>query len=107
MILEPMSCCSRTYIVLHDTKRLNSLDKCNNAIKYLKTKFARACIKSIKNTQNASKLAYRFVPIQDFSHNSDIDWSKSIVDIDKQLYEKYNITKDEIEYIEKTINPMA
>ena len=47
-----------------------------------------------------------FVPLQDFTGNSDIDWSKPIPDIDKQLYKKYNLTKEEIAFIEKIIKPM-
>ena len=47
-----------------------------------------------------------FVPLQDFTGNSDIDWSKPIPDIDKQLYKKYNLTKEEIANIEKIIKPM-
>lgn len=53
--------------------------------------------------------AYRFsrVHLQDFTSSSDIDWSKSISDIDQQLYRKYNLTQEEIDYIENTIKPMA
>lgn len=104
-IMEPNSCCSRSYVVIHSDK-FNSLDSCNNIIKYTQTKFMRACVKAIKNTQNASKQAYKFVPLQDFTSNSDIDWLQSIDNIDKQLYKKYNLTQEEIDYIEKTIKPM-
>lgn len=41
---------------------------------------------------------------EDLSSGSDIDWSKSIEEIDKQLYKKYNLTDDEIDYIESTIS---
>ena len=47
-----------------------------------------------------------FVPLQDFTGNSDIDWSKPIPDIDKQLYKKYNLNEEEIAFIEKIIKPM-
>jgi hypothetical protein len=52
--------------------------------------------------------AYRFsaVPLQDFTSNSDLDWSQPISDIEQQLYKKYNLTDEEIAYIEKTIKPM-
>lgn len=49
---------------------------------------------------------FQFVPLQDFTSSSDIDWSKSIADIDNQLYRKYNLTEDEIAYIEQLIKPM-
>ena len=46
------------------------------------------------------------VPLQDFSDNSDIDWSKSIPEIDKQLYAKYDLNEDEITFIESMIKSM-
>ena len=49
---------------------------------------------------------YSFVPLQDFTVNSDIDWSKSIPEIDQQLYAKYNLTDEEISFIESMIKPM-
>ena len=49
---------------------------------------------------------YKFVPLQDFTSNSDIDWSVSIPEIDEQLYEKYGLSEDEIAFIEKMIKPM-
>lgn len=49
---------------------------------------------------------YKYVPLQDFTDNSDIDWSVSVAEIDKQLYKKYGLTQDEIDYIESTIKPM-
>lgn len=60
----------------------------------------------IKNTQDAPKRVYSFVPLQDFTDKSDIDWSRSIADIDRQLYAKYRLSADEIAFIEKTIRPM-
>ena len=45
-------------------------------------------------------------PFQDFTASSDIDWSRSIPDIDKQLYAKYGITKAEQSFIESKIKPM-
>ena len=47
------------------------------------------------------------IPLQDFSSKSDIDWSKSISDIDKQLYKKYRLSKEEIEFIENNVKEMA
>lgn len=107
MVLEPGSCCSRTYIVIHNAELVNSEEKANNIVKYLSTKFARFCVRVIKTTQNASAQAYKFVPLQDFGTTSDIDWSQSTSDIDKQLYKKYNLTDDEINYIENKISIMV
>ena len=53
-----------------------------------------------------SKSNFRFVPLQDFTSQSDIDWSVSIPDIDEQLYQKYGLSDDEIAFIEKMIKPM-
>jgi hypothetical protein len=60
----------------------------------------------LKTSQNILQNVYQFVPIQDFTPESDIDWTKSIEDIDKQLYEKYKLSNEEIEFIEKMIKPM-
>ena len=45
-------------------------------------------------------------PLQDFTSASDIDWSQSIADIDRQLYVKYGLSDEEIAFIEKMIKPM-
>ena len=57
-------------------------------------------------TQHISKASFRFVPLQDFTENSDIDWSKSVAEIDRQLYKKYNLSDEEIIFIESMIKPM-
>lgn len=44
--------------------------------------------------------------MQIFSEQSDIDWNKSVSEIDKQLYNKYNLSKEEIEFIESNVKPM-
>jgi hypothetical protein len=77
-----------------------------NFIKYLYSKFLRALVSSIKISQSGPNRVYRFVPVQDFTENSDIDWSKSVAEIDAQLYKKYNLTPDEITFIETMIKPM-
>ena len=59
-----------------------------------------------KASQDATSKTYKFIPLQNFNLDSDIDWSKSIQDIDKQLYKKYKLNKKEIEFIEDMIKPM-
>lgn len=59
-----------------------------------------------KNTQDAPARVYSLVPNQNFISDSNIDWSKSIEEIDQQLYAKYKLDKHEIEFIEKMIKPM-
>ena len=75
--------------------------------KYLKTKFARFLHSKAKASQDATAKTFRFVPLQNFDEKRDgIDWSKSIPEIDKQLYNKYNLDETEIAFIEKMIKPM-
>ena len=75
-------------------------------MKYIKTKFARALLGVLKVTQDNPKATWRFVPLQDFTSSSDIDWSKPVSDIDSQLYSKYGLSDEEIEFIEQNIQPM-
>jgi hypothetical protein len=49
---------------------------------------------------------FRNVPLQSFTSSSDIDWTKSVSDIDKQLYKKYKLTKEEIDFIETHVKEM-
>ena len=75
--------------------------------KYLKTKFARTLLGVLKATQNGSKPCYRMIPLQDFTPSSDIDWSKSIHEIDLQLYKKYGLSDEEINFIETNVKEMV
>ncbi len=77
-----------------------------NLAKYLKTRFCRALLYVLKITQDNLPSVWRFVPKQDFTNNSDIDWSKTIEEIDKQLYKKYKLSEDEIVFIEKNVKGM-
>jgi DNA or RNA helicase of superfamily II len=60
----------------------------------------------LKITQHNPKATWNFVPNQDFTPYSDIDWSQSIENIDKQLYKKYNLSQDEIDFIESKVRAM-
>ena len=74
--------------------------------KYLRTKFARFLIGSLKATQRLNKEVFDNVPIQDFTSLSDIDWSKSIKEIDEQLFDKYGLSIEEREHIKSSIKDM-
>ena len=76
-------------------------------LKYVKTKFARVLLGILKITQGNKKSVWKFVPLQNFTTASDIDWSKSIPEIDQQLYKKYGLSVEEIEFIESMIKPMS
>lgn len=60
----------------------------------------------LKVTQNNAKPTWKYVPLQDFTSNSDIDWSKSIHEIDLQLYKKYGLDEKEIQFIETHVKEM-
>ena len=78
----------------------------DNLHKYILSKFCRLLLGSLKATQRNNSSTWANVPLQDFTANSDIDWSKSIPEIDQQLYAKYNLTEEEISFIESMIKPM-
>lgn len=75
-------------------------------LNYIKTKFARTMLGTLKVTQDNPREVWLNVPIQDFTENSDIDWSKSIPEIDKQLYSKYGLSQEEIDFIETKVSAM-
>ena len=78
----------------------------SNTLKYVKTKFARAMLGVLKITQDNPPAKWQKVPHQDFTTNSDIDWSKSIPEIDQQLYKKYALSQEEIDFIETRVKAM-
>lgn len=77
------------------------------ALKYVKTRFARTMLGILKITQDNDREVWRQVPLQDFTPNSDIDWSQSVADIDRQLYAKYELDEQEITFIETHVKEMA
>lgn len=99
----PNSVCTQSYLYA----AFDSKDEARSFIKYLRSKFLRILVSAIKITQHATSRVYRYVPIQDFTSASDIDWSKDVEDIDRQLYKKYGLDDDEIAFIERMIKPMA
>lgn len=79
----------------------------NNCLKYISTKFARTLLGVLKITQDLTPDKWKYVPLQDFTVFSDIDWSKSIHEIDLQLYRKYGLDENEIEFIETHVKEMG
>ncbi len=75
-------------------------------MKYIKTKFARTMLGTLKVTQDNPSSTWANVPLQDFTSSSDINWEEQIADIDRQLYRKYGLSADEVAFIEKMIKPM-
>lgn len=95
-ILQSDEFFGRSKLAIYDN---DSLQKVKDCLKYLTTKFAR-----IINLMTPYSFLY-YLPDFDTIYES-IDWTKSIAEIDKQLYKKYNLTQEEIDFIEKTIKPM-
>ena len=79
----------------------------DNALKYVKTKFARALLGVLKVTQHNPPATWACVPLQDFSNDSDINWNCSVAEIDAQLYKKYKLAQDEINFIEEKVTAMS
>lgn len=90
---EPNTLCTETYLLIGPFEN-ESISK--NVISYIKTRFFRFLVLLKKNTQNAVRGVYEFVPMQDFSK----PWT------DAELYAKYKLTQDEIDFIESMIRPM-
>lgn len=104
-VVGPNTICTESYIVVGADLGLNKLSA-TNLCKYFTTRFTRFLHSIGKASQDATSKTYRFVPLQDFTSKSDIDWKKSVNEIDKQLYKKYKLTKEEIKFIEDNIKPM-
>lgn len=100
---EPILGYTRTFLGIG---AFDSKEEAENALKYVKTKFARTMLGILKITQDNPIETWRLVPLQDFTKNSDIDWSKSVSEIDKQLYKKYGLSLEEIAFIEKNVRVM-
>ena len=77
-----------------------------NCLKYIRSKFARTMLGTLKATQHNPRDTWNNVPLQDFMEHSDIDWNRPIPEIDQQLYAKYGLSDEEIAFIEKMIKPM-
>jgi len=103
VIATPFEACTDTYIPIGN---FNNISEAENLSKYLKTKFVRFLVGIMKTSQNLYQIVYKFVPMQNFTNNSDIEWSKSIGEIDVQLYNKYRLTDEQIKYIDNIISPM-
>lgn len=86
-------CCTETYIVVGP---FENEELAQNAYSYSQTKFFHFLLGLKKITQHTTQKVYQFVPLQDFSH----PWT------DEMLYKKYNLTEEEIAFIESMIRPM-
>lgn len=103
IIGEPQIGCTQTFLQVGSFDKKSEAENCLN---YIKTKFSRAMLGLLKITQHNPPTVWAKVPLQDFTPNSDIDWTKSIPEIDQQLYTKYGLSQDEIDFIEEKVKVM-
>ena len=103
LIGKPLIGHTETFLSIGNFKNELEAESC---LKYVKTKFARACLGILKITQANTADKWKYVPLQDFTANSDIDWKKSISEIDKQLYTKYALSQKEVDFIEEKVKLM-
>ncbi len=100
---EPLTGCTGSFIQFG---AFDNEAEAQNCMKYIKSKFCRAMLGTLKVTQDNPKSTWKNVPLQDFTTNSDIDWSRSIAEIDQQLYAKYGLDQHEIDFIETRVKEM-
>ncbi|NLX80073.1 MAG: helicase, partial [Proteiniphilum sp.] len=103
LIGEPLIGFTETFISIG---AFNNETEAENCLKYVKSKFSRTMLGVLKVTQDNPRDKWIKVPLQDFTPQSDIDWTKSIPEIDRQLYVKYGFDEKEIAFIEEKVKPM-
>lgn len=103
LVVGPQVAVTQTFITIGAFDDEATAEAC---LKYVKSKVARALLGVLKITQHNPAKAWKYVPMQGFTSASDIDWTKSIPEIDQQLYAKYGLEDDEIAFIEAQVKPM-
>lgn len=104
IIAKPMEAHTQTFVAIAGLK---TEDEAKSLFNYIKTKFFRSLLFVMKTTQNnQAKRTWSLIPWQDFGDKSDIDWTQSVPDIDQQLYKKYGLSDDEINFIETHVKEM-
>lgn len=103
-VADPDVATTQTFITMGFAKDKSEAEA---LLKYISGKFARAMLGTLKITQHNKRDTWKNVPLQNFASSSDIDWSKSIPEIDKQLYAKYGLDEKEIAFIESHVKEMA
>jgi hypothetical protein len=103
LLLEPGTGVTQTFITIGSFDTKAEGEAC---LKYIRSQFARVMLGILKVTQHNPRSAWEYVPLQDFTSTSDIDWSKAIPQIDGQLYAKYGLDSDDIDFIEAKVKPL-
>ena len=102
-LIGPNDVCTDSYLIVGASESKLVVE---NEYKYIQTRFLRFLLMLSVSSINLSSEKFQFIPLQDFTSNSDINWSRSISEIDTQLYAKYGLSEDEISFIESMIKPM-
>ena len=102
-ILPPKTICNETYFVIDSFEHEN---EAYALVSYMKSRFARFLVAQVAATQQLNKDKFKFVPLQDFSSNTPIDWTKNVGEIDEQLFAYYGLTEAEQTFIKSTIKEM-
>jgi hypothetical protein len=102
-VLEPGVAATQTFLTVGSFETEAEARACLN---YVKSKFARTMLGVLKITQHNPRSTWKFVPAQGFTSTSDIAWTKTIQEIDAQLYAKYGLDSEEIAFIEAKVKPM-
>jgi hypothetical protein len=103
IVAGPQVAVTQTFITIGSFSDEATAEAC---LKYVKSKFARALLGVLKVTQHNPAKVWKYVPFQNFTEASEIDWSKSIPEVDQQLYAKYGLDPEEIAFIEAKVKPM-
>lgn len=103
IVAGPMVGATETFISIG---AFTTNEEAEAANKYIKTKFCRVLLGVLKITQHITPDKWRYVPMQDFTKQSDVNWLRTIKEIDRQLYKKYGLDSDEIDFIESHVKEM-
>lgn len=103
LIGQPLIGHTQTFI---SVGRFEDRQQAENCLKYIKSKYSRTLLGVLKITQDNPPEKWKYVPLQDFTSASDIDWTQSVADIDRQLYAKYGLDDEEIQFIESHVKEM-
>ena len=102
-IIGPKEVCTDSYLIIGASQDRKVVE---NEYKYISTRFARFLLMLAVPSINLSADKFKFIPMQNFTESSDIDWNRSVKEIDAQLYAKYDLSDEEIAFIESMIKPM-
>lgn len=103
IIGDKFTACTETFLVIGPFK---TQEEQMNCLKYTKTTFFKVLLYFGKGSMQVTQSVFCYVPLPDFTEKSDIDWKKSVAEIDKQLYKKFDLKEEEVSFIEGIIKPL-